>query len=146
LYFDKKVRSGQIYLTNFAKFFQTDLILKKKIKQNLLLCTLFIRVCTVHRVYISSNLKSLFIVHKYDQLESCNCYNLVMSSFSSFVLKKHVKIQEEEQCWLLTITCPSTKLKPKMVCCEGENDEDMTPLDMTIDYKVSLFIYSHNDF
>jgi len=35
-----------------------------------------------------------------------------------------------------------------MVCSqEGEDDEDMTPLDMTIDnYKLSSFIYLHNNF
>ena len=34
----------------------------------------------VHRVYICSNLKSPYIVQKYDQPKDCNCYNLVMSS------------------------------------------------------------------
>ena len=34
-----------------------------------------------------------------------------------------------------------------MVCCrEGDDDEDMTPSDMTIDYKVSLFLHLHSDF
>ena len=33
-----------------------------------------------------------------------------------------------------------------MVCCqEGEDDEDITPTDTTIDYKVSSFLYLHND-
>jgi hypothetical protein len=49
----------------------------------------------VHRIYISSNLKSSFVVQKYDQPESCNCYNFVMSNSSSFVLKKQVKFKKE---------------------------------------------------
>jgi hypothetical protein len=44
----------------------------------------------VHRIYISSNLKSPFIVQQYDQLESCNCDNFVMSNSSSFVLKNRL--------------------------------------------------------
>jgi hypothetical protein len=73
-----------------------------------------------------------------------------MSSSSSFVLKKHVKFQEGEQCWILPTTCPPTKLKPRMVCCqEGENDEDMIPSVMTIDYKyvgspIVLYWEDHN--
>jgi len=69
----------------------------------------------VHRVYICLNLKSPFLVQQYDQLEGCNYYNLVMSSFSSFVLKKQVKFQEGEQCWILPTTCPPTKPKPRTV-------------------------------
>jgi hypothetical protein len=65
----------------------------------------------------------------------------------SFIIKKHVKFQEREQYWLLPKTCPSTKFIPWTVCCqEGEDDEDMTPLHMTIDYKVSSFLYLHSDF
>jgi hypothetical protein len=91
----------------------------------------------VHRIYISSNLKPSFVVQKYDQPESCNCNNFVMSNSSSFVLKKHVKFQKEEQYWLLPTTCPPIKFKPRTICCqEGENDEDMTLTDTTIDYKV----------
>jgi len=101
----------------------------------------------VHRVYICSNLKFLFVVQQYDQSEGCNRYDHVMSRSPSFVIKKHVKFQEGEQCWLLPTTCPPTKLKPRMVCCqEGEDDEDMTPSDKTIDYKVSLFLHLHSDF
>jgi hypothetical protein len=60
-----------------------------------------------------------------------------MSNSSSFVLKKHVKFQKEEQYWLLPTTCPPIKFKPRTICCqEGENDEDMTLTDTTIDYKV----------
>jgi hypothetical protein len=51
----------------------------------------------VHHVYISSNMKSTFIVLKYDQLVSCNSYNLVMWRSPSFVIKEHVKFQEGEQ-------------------------------------------------
>jgi hypothetical protein len=44
-------------------------------------------------------------------------------------------------------TCPPAKLKPRMVCCqEGEDDEDMTPSDTTIDYNVHPFLYFHSDF
>jgi len=69
-----------------------------------------------------------------------------MSSSPSFVIKKHVEFQEEEQCWLLPASCPPTKLKPRTVCCQnGEEDEDMTPSDTTIDYKVSSFLYLHSD-
>jgi hypothetical protein len=42
----------------------------------------------VHRVYICSNLKSPYIVQKYDQPKDCNCYNFVMSSSPNFVIKK----------------------------------------------------------
>jgi len=101
----------------------------------------------VHRVYICSNLKSPFLVQQYDQLGGYNCYNLVMSSSSSFVLKKQVKFQEGKHCWILPTTCPPTKAKPRTVCCqEGENDENMTHSDITIDYKVSSFIYLYSDF
>ena len=50
----------------------------------------------VHCVYICSTLKSPNIAQKYDQPKDSNCYNLVMSSFPSFVIKKHVKFQERE--------------------------------------------------
>jgi hypothetical protein len=34
-----------------------------------------------------------------------------------------------------------------MVCYqEGEDDEDMTPTDTTIDYKLHLFLYLHSNF
>jgi hypothetical protein len=101
----------------------------------------------VHRVYICSNLKSPYIVQKYDQPKDCNCYNFVMSSSPNFAIKKQVKFQEGEQCWLLPTTCPSAKLKPRMVCCqEGEDDEAITPSDTTDDYKVSSFLQLHSDF
>ena len=52
-----------------------------------------------------------------------------------------------EHCWLLPTTCPPTKLKPRTVCCqEGEDDEDMTPSDTTIAYKVRLLLFFHSDF
>ena len=94
-----------------------------------------------------SNLKSFFIAHKYDQLKGSNSYNLVMSSSPDFVIKKHVKFEEDQHCRLLPTTCPPTKFKPRTVCCqEGENDEDMTPSDMTIAYKVSLLLLLYSDF
>ena len=100
----------------------------------------------VHRVYIS-NLKSPFVIQQYDQFEDCNIYNNVMWRNPSFVIKKQVKFQEGEQCLLLPTISPPTILKPRTVCCqEGEDDEDMTPLDMTIDYLVSSFRYLHSNF
>ena len=70
-----------------------------------------------------------------------------MSSSLSFVIKKHVKFQEGEQCWLLPTTFSSANPKPRTVCCqEGEDDEDMTPSDTTIVYKVSSFLHLHSDF
>ena len=98
----------------------------------------------VHRVYICSTLKSPNIAQKYDQPKDSNCYNLVMSSFPSFVIKKHVKFQEGEQCWLLPTTFPSANPKPRTVCCqEGEDDEDMAPSDTNNDYKVRSFLHVH---
>ena len=101
----------------------------------------------VHRVYICSTMKSPFIVQKYDQLEGTNSNNVVISKSPSFVMRQQVKFQEGEQCWLLPTTCPPVKLKPRTICCqEGEDDEDMTPSDTTIVYKVSSFLYLHSDF
>jgi len=102
----------------------------------------------VHRVYICSNLKSLFVVQQYDQLEGCNRYNHVMSRSPSFVIKKQVKFQQGEQCWLLPANCPPTKLKLRTICCqEGQDDEDMTPMDtpMKVKDKVSSFLCLRND-
>jgi hypothetical protein len=94
----------------------------------------------LHRVHICSNLKSSFAMQKYDQLEGCNCYNLVMSSFPSSVLEKKAKFQEEEHYWLRPTTYPPTKTRPRTVCCqEGEEDEDMTPMDVPTKY------YLHNE-
>ena len=101
----------------------------------------------VHRVYMCSTLKSPLVVQEFDQVDGCNNINHILSTSPNFVLKKHDKFQEEEKYWILPTTCPSTKLKPRTVYCqEGEDDEDMTPLDMDIDYKVSLFLHLHNDF
>ena len=70
-----------------------------------------------------------------------------MWRFPSFALHKQVKFQEGDHCWLLPTTCPPTKLKPRKVCYqEGEDDGDMTPLDTTIAYKVSLLLLFHSDF
>jgi hypothetical protein len=101
----------------------------------------------VHRVYICSNLKSPFVVQQYDNFKAYNRYNHVMSRSPRFVIKQQVKFQEGEQYWLLTTICPPTKLKPRTICCqEGEDDEDMTALDTTIDYKVRSFLYLYSDF
>ena len=94
----------------------------------------------VHRVYICSNLNSPFTVQQCDQLEGCNATNPIMSSSSSFILKKQVHCKEGEQYWLLPTPYHPSKIKPRTVCCqEGEDDEGMTPSDTTIDYKVSSF-------
>ena len=103
----------------------------------------------VHRVYMCSNLKSPLVVQEFDQVEGCNNNNHILSTSPSFVLKKQVNFQKGERYWLLPTTCPPTKLKPRTVCCqEGEDDEDMTPIDLTmiVKYKVSSFLYLHNDF
>jgi hypothetical protein len=101
----------------------------------------------VHGVYICSNMKSPFVVQQYDQLEGCTGNSHVMWRSPCFVINKQVKFQEGEQCWLLPTTYPPTKLKPKMVCCqEGEDDEDITPSDTTIVYKVSSFLHLYSDF
>src|SRR5581483_11909137 len=88
----------------------------------------------VHRVYICSNLKSLFAVHKCDQLEGCTNTNHIMSSFycsSMFVLKQHVQFQEGEQGWtLFTTTTTSASINDfesrTTQNQEGENDENMS--------------------
>jgi hypothetical protein len=101
----------------------------------------------VHRVYICSNLKSPFVVQQYDNFKAYNRYNHVMSRSPSFVIKLQVKFQEGEQYCLQPTICPPTKLKPRTVCYqEGKNDEDMTPTDTTIDYKVRLFLYLYSNF
>ena len=101
----------------------------------------------VHRVYICSNLNSPFAIRQYDQLEGCNIYNNVMWRNPNFVLKKNDKFQEGEKYWILQTIYPPTKLKPRTVYCqEGEDGEDMTPSDMTIDYKVSSFLHVHGNF
>jgi len=101
----------------------------------------------VHRVYICSNLNSHFAMLQYDQFEGCNIYNNVMWRNPSFVIKKQVKFQEGEQCLLLPTISPPTILKQRMVCCqEGEDDEDMTPSDMTTDYLLSSFRHLYSNF
>jgi hypothetical protein len=70
-----------------------------------------------------------------------------MSRSPNFVIKQQVKFQKGEQYWLLPTICPLTKLKSRTVCYqEGEDDEDMTPSDMTIDYKVCLFLHLYSNF
>jgi hypothetical protein len=101
----------------------------------------------VHRVYICSNLKSSFSVHQYDQSKGCIRYNHVILKSPSFVIKQQIKFQKGKQYWLQPTICPPTKLKPTTICCqEGEDDEDMTPTDTTIDYKVRSFLHLHSNF
>ena len=103
----------------------------------------------VHRVYMCSNLKYPLVVQEFDQVEGCNNNNHILSTSPSFVLKKQVNFQEGERYWLLPTTCPPTKLKPRTVCCqEGEDDEDMSTMDMTmiVKYKMSSFQHLHSNF
>jgi len=101
----------------------------------------------VHCVYFCLNLKYSFVVQQYHQLEGCNRYNHVMSRSPNFIRRTQVNFQEGEQSWLLPITCSPTMLKQGMVCCQqGEDDEDITPSDITSDYQVSSFLYLYSDF
>ena len=52
----------------------------------------------VHRVCMCLNLNSPFAMRQYDQFEGCNIYNNIMWRNPNFVIKKHVKFQEGEQC------------------------------------------------
>jgi hypothetical protein len=82
-------------------------------------------VFMVHRVYICSDLNPHSIMQQYDQVESDNNTNPLMSSFSTSVFKKHVHFQEGEHCCLPKISSTTT-LKPRIVCFqEGLNDEIM---------------------
>jgi hypothetical protein len=70
-----------------------------------------------------------------------------MSRSLSFVIKQQVKFQKGKQYWLQPTIYPPTKLKLRTVCCqEEEDDEDMTPTDTTIDYKVCLFLHLYSNF
>ena len=103
----------------------------------------------VHRVYMCSNRKSPLVVQEFNQVEGCNNSNHILSTSPSFIFKKQVNFQEGKRYQLLPKTCPPTKLKPRTVCCQGgEDDEDMKPMDTTMiaKYKVSSFLYLHNDF
>ena len=56
--------------------------------------------------------------------------NPIMSSSSSFILKKQVHFKEGEPYWFLSTTYHPTKIKPRMVCCqEGGDDDGMTHSD-----------------
>ena len=80
------------------------------------------------------------VVRQCDLVEGSNTINPVILSFSCFVLNKPDKSQEGEHAWLQLATYPPTKFKLRMLCYqEVEDDEDLTPTDMTIDYKVSSF-------
>jgi hypothetical protein len=71
-------------------------------------------VFIVHRVYICSDLNPHSIMQQYDQVESDNNTNPIMSSFSTSIFKKQVYFQEEEHCCLPKISSTTT-LKPRMV-------------------------------
>ena len=70
---------------------------------------------------------------------SCGEYQILFS-------RNMLNFEGGHYCLLPTI-CPLTKTKPRRVCCqEEEDDENMTPSDMTIDYKVSSFLRMYSDF
>jgi hypothetical protein len=71
-------------------------------------------VFMVHRVYICSDLNPHSIMQQYDQVESDNNTNPIISSFSTLVFKKHVHFQEGENCCLPKISSITT-VKPRMV-------------------------------
>jgi hypothetical protein len=80
-------------------------------------------VFMVHRVYICSDLNPHSIMQQYDQVESDNNTNPVMSSFSTSVFEKQVHFQEGEHCCLPKIYSTVT-VKPRTICFqEGENNE-----------------------
>jgi hypothetical protein len=82
-------------------------------------------VFMVHRVYIYSDLNLHSIMQQYDQVESDNNTNPIMSSSSTLVFKNQVHFQEGEHCWLPKISSTTT-LKPRTICFQkGENDEIM---------------------
>jgi hypothetical protein len=82
-------------------------------------------VFMVHRVYICLDLNPYSIMQQYDQVESDNNTNPIMSSFSTLVFKKQVHFQEGEHCYLPKISSTTT-VKPRMVCFqEGKYNEIM---------------------
>jgi hypothetical protein len=79
----------------------------------------------VHRVYICSDLNPHSIIQQYDQIESNNNTNTIMSSFSTSIFKKQVHFKEGEHCYLPKISSTTT-VKPRTVCFqEGTNNEIM---------------------
>jgi hypothetical protein len=83
-------------------------------------------VFMLHRVYICSDLNPHYIMQQYDQVESDNNTNPIMSSSPSSVFKKQVHFQEGGHCWLLPTISSTTTLKLRTVCYqEGENNEIM---------------------
>jgi hypothetical protein len=82
-------------------------------------------VFMVHRVYIYSVLNPHYIMQQYDQVESDNNTNTIVSNFSTLVFKKQVHFQEREHCCLSKISSTMT-LKPRTICFqERENDDIM---------------------
>jgi hypothetical protein len=98
-------------------------------------------VFMVHRVYKCSYLNPHSIMPQYDQVESDSDTNHIMSNSSSSVFKRQVHFQEVEHCWLLPRISSTMTLKPRMVCFqEGENDEIM---HMFLALGVPTFEWSH---
>ena len=55
----------------------------------------------IHRVYVSSDMNSPFVVQDCDKLEGSRTNNIITCPSSNFVLNKQVYSQEGEHCWLL---------------------------------------------
>lgn len=92
----------------------------------------------MHRVYICSNIKCYFTMQISDHIEGFGSHNTVMSSLSTFVLKKNDKLQEGEHGWFVPTTYSQTKVKPRTICYqEREDEEDMTHIDATNEYEAS---------
>ena len=74
----------------------------------------------VYRVYICSYQESSFVVQQYDQLESCNTYNHIMSRSPSIAIKKHVKFSEGKQYWLLpNLSSNKAQIKDSLLLRRG---------------------------
>jgi hypothetical protein len=72
-------------------------------------------VFMVHRVYICSDLNSHSIMQQYDQVESDNNTNPIISNFSTSVFMKQVYFQEGDHCYLPKISSTMT-VKLRTVC------------------------------
>jgi hypothetical protein len=77
-----------------------------------------IMVC---RGYICSDLNPHSIMQQYDQVESDNNANPIMSSFSTSVFKKQVHFQEGKHCYLPKISSTTTvKTEDGLLSRRGE--------------------------
>jgi hypothetical protein len=79
-------------------------------------------VFMVHRVYICLDLNPHSIMQQYDQVESDNNTNPIMSSFSTLVFKKQVHFQQGEHCYLPKISSTTIVQLRMIYFQEGENN------------------------